>query len=78
MPERTTEDLCQDCWQTQTPDQYAPVAHRYGICAHCKREALVVRTAKLPMEPCPQCGAMGWVFPCSECGYAPLLQSELA
>jgi hypothetical protein len=19
--------------------------------------------------PCPQCGALGWIFPCSECGW---------
>lgn len=22
-----------------------------------------------PLAPCPQCGALGWVEPCSECGY---------
>ena len=22
-----------------------------------------------PLAPCPRCGALGWVFPCSECGY---------
>ena len=24
------------------------------------------------LTPCPQCGAFGWVFPCSECGYEPI------
>lgn len=23
------------------------------------------------LTPCPNCGALGWVFPCSECGYDP-------
>ena len=23
----------------------------------------------LPLLPCPGCGALGWLFPCSECGY---------
>ena len=41
---RTTRDLCQDCWQDANPTEYAPLATRYGPCAECGAEALVVRS----------------------------------
>jgi NMD protein affecting ribosome stability and mRNA decay len=41
---RRTRDLCQDCWQDAHPTEYAPVATRYGPCAECGAEALVVRS----------------------------------
>ena len=66
---RTTRDLCRDCWQDENPTEYAPVATRYGPCAECGAEALVVRSAvavhfeSSPFPPymrnaprCPECG----------------------
>jgi hypothetical protein len=45
---RSTRDLCQDCWQDANPTEYAPVATRYGPCAECGAEALIVRSHEAP------------------------------
>ena len=62
---RTTRDLCQDCWQDENPTEYAPIATRYGPCAECGAEALVVRSAVIanhPRFPYP-----GWPMSCQDC-----------
>lgn len=41
---RSTRDLCGDCWLDVHPTEYAPLATRYGTCARCGYEALVVRS----------------------------------
>ena len=48
---RTTRDLCQDCWQDANPTEYAPVATRFGPCAECGAEALVVRSRRADEAP---------------------------
>ena len=40
---RTTQDVCQDCWQDDHPTEYAPVMTRDGECAKCGNYALVIR-----------------------------------
>jgi hypothetical protein len=50
---RRTRDLCQDCWQDANPTEYAPVATRYGPCAECGAEALIVRSRSLTPDDCP-------------------------
>jgi len=48
---RTTRDLCQDCWQDANPTEYAPLATRYGPCAECGAEALIVRSRRADEAP---------------------------
>lgn len=48
---RTTEDLCQDCWQEAHPYDYAPTMNREGTCARCGNLALVHRTQIEQEEP---------------------------
>jgi len=48
---RRTRDLCQDCWQDANPTEYAPVATRFGPCAECGAEALVVRSRRADEAP---------------------------
>jgi hypothetical protein len=46
MKTRNTYDICGDCWADVEPDQYFPEATRYGECAVCYSQALVVRHGK--------------------------------
>ena len=42
---RTTRDLCQTCWQDANPTEYCPDLNRYGTCAECGwDDVLVVRS----------------------------------
>jgi hypothetical protein len=41
---RLTRDLCQVCWQDFNPGEYCPDLNRYGTCAECGCDALVVRS----------------------------------
>lgn len=31
--------------------------------------AATMHDTALPLTPCRNCGALGWILPCSECGY---------
>ena len=48
--ERKTRDLCQDDWQAAHPDEYFPNAARYGTCAECGAEAVLVARSTIAEE----------------------------
>ncbi len=41
---RATRDLCEDCHLDVRPNDYAPWGTRWGTCARCGNEAIVVRS----------------------------------
>ena len=51
MPtERITRDLCQDDWQDAHPDDYFPNVTRYGTCAECGAEGVLVARSTIADE----------------------------
>jgi len=50
MTERKTRDLCQDDWQDRHPDEYFPNVTRYGTCAECGAEGVLVARSTIAEE----------------------------
>ena len=47
---RLTRDLCQDDWQDRHPDEYFPNVTRYGTCAECGAESVLVARSRIEDE----------------------------
>lgn len=47
---RLTRDLCQDDWQAAHPDEYFPNVTRYGTCAQCGQESVLVARSRIEDE----------------------------
>lgn len=50
---RLTEDLCQQCWMENNPDEYFPMVERQGTCNKCGAEETVCRSYVLDPQPEP-------------------------